>query len=217
MRLAAEDLYYNGVRLVVGNLAWGLGALLSVYAISRSWIGLLVLLVMIPLSIGLMGMASALVRERNVVMSDFARPIRGRFWRMVGLGLGELALIAIVAFDLVLAIGLGGVFGLMLGLVAFYSSLALFVLAFTVWPIVTDPARRDEPLRSGVRLAALLVLAHPLRLALMAAVLAVIGAISIILAAAILTVSAAYIALVAAHYVLPAADRLEGRATSLEE
>ncbi|MGQ0608773.1 MAG: hypothetical protein ACT4OQ_09980 [Chloroflexota bacterium] len=217
MRLAAEDLYYNGVRLVVGNVLWGIGALVSVYAISRSWIGLLTLLAMVPLSVGLMGMATAIVRERNVVMSDFARPIRGRFWRMVGLGLAELVLIGIAAFDLVLAIQLGGVLGLVLGLVAFYTSLALFVLAFTVWPIVTDPERRDESVRSGVRVAALLVLAHPLRLGLMAVVLAVIGVASIVVAAAIVTVSAAYIALVAAHYVLPAADRLEGRATLLQD
>lgn len=216
MRVAAEDLYYNGVRLVVANLAWGLGALLTAYAITRSWVGLLALVLMIPLSVGLMGMATALVRERHVVMSDFPRAIRGRFWRLLALGVAELTLIALAAFDLLLGVQLGGVLGFVLGLVAFYTMVALCVLALAVWPIVVDPERRDEPLLAAVRLGALLVLAHPIRMGLLAAVLALIGVASMILTAAIVTFAAAYIFLVAAHFVLPAADRLEGRATVLE-
>jgi hypothetical protein len=215
--VAAEDLYYHGVRLVVANLIWGIGALATAYLLTRTPLGALALVAMIPLSIGLMGMATALVRERSVVMSDFARAIGARFWRLLALGLAQLGLIVIAGFDLLLGLSLGGIVGLVLALVAFYSALAVGLLALTVWPIVTDPERRDEPVRAGVRLGALLVLAHPVRIGALAFLLAVLTLASTILAAAIITFAAAYIALVAAHFVLPAADRLEGRATLLED
>ncbi|MDQ3690840.1 MAG: hypothetical protein M3406_12575 [Chloroflexota bacterium] len=216
LRTAAEDLYYHGVRLVVANLIWGFGALVTAFALSRSLLGLLGLLAMVPLTIGLMGMATTLVRERTVVMTDFVRGVRGRFWKLLGLGLAEFGLIGVAGFDLFLGIRVGGIVGLVLGVVAFYSILALWVVALTVWPIVLDPERRSEPMLSAVRLGALLALAHPVRVGLMAAVAAIIALVSMILAAAIISFAAAYIALVVAHFVLPSADRLEGRPTRLE-
>ena len=217
LRTAAEDLYYHGVRLVVGNLVWGICAVLTAFAVTRSILGLIALAIMIPLTAGLMGMATAVVRERSVVMSDFARPLRRRSWRLLVLGAAQFGLSVVVAFDLFLGLQIGGAFGLVMAIVAFYSGLALWVLAWTIWPIVTDPGRLDEPVRSGVRLGALLVLAHPIRMGLMALVLAVITVASTILAAAIITFAAAYLALVAAHYVLPSADRIEGRETLIVE
>jgi uncharacterized membrane protein YesL len=216
LRVAAEDLYYNGVRLIVANVTWGIGALLTAYVLTRSLLGLLALVVMVPLTVGLMGMATALVRERNVVMSDFLRPIRARFWRLLALGLAQLAVVAIAAFDLVIGLQLGGLAGLVLTVVAFYTVLAIWLLALAVWPIVADPERREEPLRSDLRLGALLVLAHPIRMGLLAIVVGLLAIVSTIFAAAIITFAAVYLALVAAHFVLPAADRLEGRPTLLE-
>jgi hypothetical protein len=217
LRIAAEDLYYHGVRLVVANLVWGIGAVLSVFALTRSLpIGLLALVAMVPLTVGLMGMATAVVRERSVVMSDFPRALRGRAWRLLALGVAQIALVALAIFDLLLGLQLGGLFGLLLSIFAFYTFLAIWVLALVTWPIVADPERRDEPVRSGIRLGALLVLAHPVRMGALALVLGVLTLASTILVAAIITVSAAYAALAAAHYVLPSADRLEGRATLLE-
>lgn len=217
LRIAAEDLYYHGVRLVVANLVWGIGALVTAYAMTRSPIGILALAGMIPLTAGLMGMATTLVRERSIVMSDFVRAIRARFWRLFALGVAQLGIIGLVAFDLILGLQLGGIVGLVLAVVAFYSALAVWLLALTIWPIVSDPERHREPVRTGVRLGALLVLAHPIRIGLVAIVLAALTVISTILAAAIITFAASYIALVAAHFVLPAADRLEGRPTLLED
>ena len=217
LRTAAEDLYYHGIRLVVGNLVWGIFAILTAFVVTRSVLGLIAFVIMIPLSAGLMSMATAVVRERTVVMSDVARPLRRRFWRLLALGAAQLGLSIIVGFDLVLGLQIGGAFGLVMAVVAFYTGLALWVLAWTIWPIVTDPERLDEPVRSGVRLGALLVLAHPIRMGLMALVLAILTIASTILAAAIITFAAAYLALVAAHYVLPSADRLEGRETLIVE
>jgi hypothetical protein len=213
LRIAAEDLYYHGFRLIVANLLWGIGAVLTTYAMTRSLLGALALTIMVPLTAGLMGMATAVVRERSVVMSDFARPIRGRFWRLIALAAAQFALTVVAAFDLMLGMQIGGVVGVIMTVFAFYSLMTLWVLACTIWPIVTDPVRHSEPVRSGVRIGALLVLAHPIRIGLMAAVLGLITVASTILAAAIITFAAAYVALVAAHFVLPSADRLEGRET----
>ena len=215
LRTALEDLYYNGIRLVAANVVWGVGAVITAFALARSPFGLPALLLMVPVTAGLMGMATALVRERSIVMSDFVRPLRGRFWRVLALGAAQLVLTIIAGFDLVLGLQVGGLVGIAMAMVAFYTGVALWVLAWTIWPIVTDPERRDEPVRSCVRLGALLVLAHPIRLGLLAVVLAVISVASTILAAAIITFAAAYLALVAAHYVLPSADRLEGRQTMI--
>lgn len=212
-----EDLYYNGVRLVAANLVWGIGAVLTAFALARSPFGIVALLIMVPLTAGLMGMATALVRERSIVMSDFVRPLRARFWRILALGAAQLALTVVAAFDLVLGLQLGGVVGIAMAVTAFYTGLALWVLAWAIWPIVTDPERSAEPVRSGVRLGALLVLAHPIRMGLMAIVIAAVVLVSTILAAAIITFAAAYVSLVAAHFVLPSADRLEGRETMIVE
>ena len=217
MRTAAEDLYYHGVRLVVANIIWGIGALLTAFLLTRSVLGFVALAAMVPLTAGLMGMATALVRERTIVMTDFTRPLRTRFWAVLALGGMQLAMTALVVFDLLLGIQLGGILGFVLAMVAVYTGLAVWVLASAMWPIVTDPERRADSLRSGMRLGALLVLAHPVRMGLMAVVLAAITLVSAILAAAILTFAAVYVALVAAHFVLPSADRLEGRETMIVE
>lgn len=217
LRTAAEDLYYHGVRLIVANLVWGIGAVLTAYAVTRSLLGLLALAVMVPLTAGLMGMATALVRERTVVMGDFVRPIRGRLLRLLALAAAQFALTVVAAFDLVFGLQIGGVVGVVMAVVAFYTLIALWVLAWTIWPIVTDPERHSEPVRAAVRLGALLALAHPIRMGMMALVLAAIAIASTILVAAIITFAAAYMVLVAAHFVLPSADRLEGRETLLVE
>ena len=215
LRLAAEDLYYHGVRLVVANLIWGIGLLLTLFTLTRSALGVVPLIVMVPLTAGLVGMATAVVRERSVVMSDFTRALRGRLWRLLGLGLAQFGLIGLAVFDFFLGVQLGGVIGLVLALVAFYTVLGVWVLSVTVWPIVVDPERHAEPVRSSVRLGALLVLAHPLRIGLLVLVLTVVAVAATILVAAIVTFAAAYMVLVAAHFVLPSADRLEGRQTAV--
>jgi hypothetical protein len=69
----------------------------------------------------------------------------------------------------------------------------------------------NEPARERLRLAALLVLAHPVRVVGLGLVLAALIVISVVAVVALLTVSVAFAALVATRYVLPAADRLEAR------
>jgi len=82
-------------------------------------------------------------------------------------------------------------------------------VSIAFWPLLVDPARADRPLRERVQLAGLLVIAYPLRFAVLVGVLAVVGVASFVAFVALVTVSIAYSALVACRWVLPAADRLE--------
>ena len=82
-------------------------------------------------------------------------------------------------------------------------------------PIVLDPARRGDSLVSRLRLAAMLLIARPLRMAGLALLVGVFLVASTIAVAAIVTFALALASLVVARSVLPAADRLEGRAGTI--
>jgi uncharacterized membrane protein YesL len=211
LKVAGEDLYYHGVRLVPANVVWGVGLLITASLVVRTVLGLAFVIVMIPLTFALMGMAAILVRERSLVMGDFVRPIRTHFLQRFALGVAQVGLLVVAAGDLTIGLQLGGIFGAVLTMVALYTVIGVWIYAVVAWPLVMDPAREDESLRSRLRLALILALAHPVRIGALALVLAVLVSVATVLAAAIITFAAAYAALVAAHYVLPAADRLEGR------
>ena len=213
LRVAAEDLYYHGVRLVPANVVWGIGLLATASLLARSVLGLVLVIVMIPLTFGLMGMAAILVRERSLVMGDFVRPIRSHFLQRLALGIAQIGLLVVAAGDLLIGLQLGGLFGALLTVMAVYTAIGIWVYAVVAWPLVMDPIREDEPLRSRLRLALVLALARPFRIGALALILGVLLAAATVFAAAIITFAAVFAALIAAHYVLPAADRLEGRET----
>ena len=217
LRVAAEDLYYHGVRLVPANLLWGITLLVFVNLASGSVLGLVLLVVMVPLTTGLMGLATILVRDRSLAMGDLVRSIRSHFVQRFALGIAQVTVLVVAVVDLLIGLQLGGMLGVLLSAFAFYSLIGIWVVAVAAWPIVMDPVREDEPLRARLRLAIILVLAHPVRIGVLALVLAAILAVGTVFAAAIITFVAVYAALVAAHYVLPAADRLEGRQAKPED
>ena len=70
---------------------------------------------------------------------------------------------------------------------------------------------RDRPSGDRLRLAALLLLAHPVRIGALGVVLAIFLALSTVAIVALLTISVSFAALVASHFVLPAADRLDAQ------
>jgi uncharacterized membrane protein YesL len=217
LRLAAEDLYYHGVRLVPANLLWGIGLLTTALALTQSPLGFALVIGMAPLTFGLMGMATIVVRDRTLVMSDFTRSIRTEFRPRLALAVAQLLLVAVAVVDLSVGFQIAGMLGLALVVVALYTLLATWVVAVVAWPLVMDPRREDESMRSRLRLAVILVVARPMQMAGLALVLGVLLVVSAILAAAIITFAAAYAALVAAHFVLPAAGRLQDRRTVSED
>lgn len=210
---AASDLYYNSVRLVSANVLWGISLVLVAFVVSGSLVLAPLLILMVPITMGLMGMATTLVRRRRLFWSDSIDAMRPRFWRLLAIGVAQLLLTGVAAADVLIGLQLPGVLGPVVVVGGVYTLAAIWLLATTTWPLLLDPERARDTLRSGLRLGFLLALAHPLRMGGVAAFLALFLLASGILAAALVTVSGALAMLTAAHYVLPAADRLEGRAT----
>lgn len=213
IREAALDLYYHSVRLVPGNILWGASLLVILFVVSGNPILLPLLVLMVPLTMGLMGMATTLVRRRRLFWSDSMDAMRGRFWRLFGIGVAQLLLSAVAAADVLIGLQLTGFVGPVVVIGGFYTLAAIWLLAITTWPLLLDPVRAGDGIRPTLRLGFLLAVAHPVRLSVLAATLAVFLVLSTVLVAALVTVSGAVAMLIAAHYVLPAADRLEKRAT----
>jgi hypothetical protein len=213
IREAGLDLYYNSVRLVPANILWGASLLVILFVVSGNLILSPLLVLMVPLTIGLMGMATTLVRRRRLFWSDCIDAMRGRFWPLLGIGVAQLLLSAVAGADVLIGLQLTGFAGPVVVIGGLYTLAAIWLLAVTTWPLLLDPVRAPDGVRPTLRLGVLLTLAHPIRLGVLALLLAAFLVLSTVLAAALVTISGALTMLVAAHYVLPAADRLEGRAT----
>jgi hypothetical protein len=117
----------------------------------------------------------------------------------------------VFAVNVASGIVLGSLLGWAFATLAFWGLVATWLFGWTAWPVLTDPRRAAWPARSRVQLAALLLLAHPVRLAVLAAALAVFLVASVVAIVALMTVSVVVAALVATRLVLPAADRLDER------
>ena len=73
-RVAAVDFYYQSIRLVPANVAWGAG-LLGIFAVGM-WLSPTIGLVLAPLLalpfVGVVRLAAQIVRGGDVVLSDMA-------------------------------------------------------------------------------------------------------------------------------------------------
>jgi hypothetical protein len=210
-RNAAVDFYYQSIRLVPANIAWG-AALIVLIAVAIG-AGPVATLFVAPFLavpfIGVVRLAALVARGEDVVLAD----VWGAYRRFgpAALVLGFPAVIgtALLASNVVVGASAGGIGGWAFATLAGAGLVALWVVAFPVAVLLVDPARAQRPVRARFRLAILLVLAAPGRTGLLTLLLAVVLAISTVAFAALLTISVAYTSLVAARYLLPLADRLE--------
>ena len=204
------DLYYNSVRLVGLNLAWGLGIAMVYLASLATPLGALLLAVLLALpTVGLFRVAALIVRHEPAALSDGFGAWR-LFLRPALVGGAVLLLLAIVLLiDLSGGLDSGDMVGVAFATMACWGLVIVGTLACCWWPLLVDPAYPGRSGRASLRLAGYLLIAHPLRMASLALLVATILLISTVLLAAIVTVSLAFCALIACHYVLPAADRLE--------
>lgn len=211
LRAAGQDLFYNSWRVVPANVV--LGALLIAALVAWAVVGPLATLPLAVLAAaplaGLFRLGGQATRGRDVNLSDAADPVRESPVAVLGAGLAFTIGAAVLLGDILSAILAPSVVGWAIGTAAAWGLLALVAFGFAWWPLATDPARAGVPHRERARLAGLLVLAYPGRMALLALVLAAILAASTALTAALLTVAPGFVALVACRFVLPAADRLE--------
>jgi hypothetical protein len=212
-RLAVTDFYYQSLRLVPANVAFGAG-FLAVLAIAF-WLSPALALVVAPLLclplVGIARLAAQIVRGDDVVLSDVTTAIRSHGLSALAAGVAfELATL-VAATNVVAGIAGGGAIGWAFAMLAAWGLAALWVVGLAFWPLLVDPARDAMPVAARARLAGLVVLAHPARFASLGASVAVVTIVSMVAFAALLSVSVAFIALVASRVTLPSADQLEAR------
>jgi hypothetical protein len=209
VRGAAEDLYYNSFRFLGANLLLGL-VLIAVALVSLGTLaGLLGLVVAAPPAAGIMRMATTLQRDGHTGFGEFTDAVRRPWGRLVIAAIQLLALLVLVV-DALLGGAMGGLAGAFLTVSALYGVLIWWLFGLALWPLLEDP-RRDDPIRGRLRLAAMVLVAFPLRMLAVGLLLGALLAISAVAVAPLVTISVAFAWLVAARYVLPLADRLEGR------
>jgi uncharacterized membrane protein YesL len=216
IRAAAEDGYYHSWRLVPANVVW------SVVALSIAVLGLIAppAIILFPLlalpTAGIFRVTTRIVRGEAVSFWDAIDAWRTNALTTIGIGAGFVATTIVLGFNVVSGLASASPLGWGLATLAGWGLLAAWLLAWTAWPILVDPWRADRPIIARLRLAALLVLAHPIRIGLLGIVLGLFLAVSTLAVVALATVSVAFSALVASRFILPAADRLEARLASDE-
>ena len=211
VRSALTDFYFNSGRLVPANVVWGAGAIL-VLVVGLIWpLGALLLspLLAFPTA-GIFRVAARIVRDG----ADPARrdlPAASVAGARPTLLLGLASVAATIVLGSNLAIGLSGSepMGWMIGTFAAWGLIVLWCGSIVAWPLIVDPLRANRPVSERLRLAGLLMLAHPVRFGALGALVAVIAVVSAILTVALLTIGLAFIALVACRHVYPVADGLE--------
>jgi hypothetical protein len=213
LREAASDFYFNSWRLVPANLVWS--ALLIVVILGTTiWLPAVLLSALLALPVaGMHRMAALLHRGDPAGFGDFVNGMRKFFGPALLVGSLGVLLAVVFSANVYLGLEIGGVLGWSFSAFALYGDIGLAMFLVAAWPILVDPFREDLPVRSRLRLAALVILARPGRMFAVTLLIVALLLISTALFAALLTVSVAFVSLVATRYVLPAADRLEGRET----
>jgi hypothetical protein len=212
VRASAIDVFYNSWRLVPANIVWGVAfVVVALVFLSAPALGLLLVPLLAVPAVGVFRIAALIARGQAVSLADgFAA------WRRFGpaalaAGVAITLGIVVTTWDLVAGITSDSLIAWAIGTLAAWGLLLLVAGSVVLWPLLVDPAREDRPIRERLRLAALLVVAYPLRVAALVIVLLAILVASFVAFAALVTVSIAFVALVACRWVLPAADRLEWR------
>ena len=211
LRAALTDFYFHSWRLLPANVLWTAVLLILVgLAILLPPLLILLPLAALPLA-GIFRIATRIVRGRSVSFWDGMSAWRGEIRPALLLGAGVLVATTVLGFNLVTGILSDTLPGWAFATLAFWGLVGTWLFAWVAWPILLDPERATQTVRERLRLAALLVLAHPVRVGGLGVVLAVLLVVSTIAVVALVTVSVGFSALVASRYVLPAADRLEAR------
>jgi len=211
LRAGAIDLYYHAIRVVPVNVAFGLGLLSAVWAwavagpLAAAPFGVTLAA---PIA-GLARLGAGVTRGVDVNLSDALEPLRERPVAVIGAGASFLVATLVLVVNVATGLQSASAIGFGLATLAIWGLVALFAIGFAFWPLLVDPWRAERSASEALRLAAYLVLAHPVRIGGLTLLLVMTLLASTIAFAAVVTVSVGFVMLVAARYVLPAADRLE--------
>lgn len=215
-REALRGFYFNSWRFVAANLVWGIG-LVALYLVSLGWplLGLILAPLLALPTVGLFRLAALVARGEPASFWDAWAAWRAFLRPTLLVGIGATVAGAVLLVNVGGGLLTGTALGWALATFAAWGLVLLWLVTLGLWPVLTDPHRASDGapagLRSSLRLAALLVLAHPARMAALGFVCALLLALSTVAFAALLTVSVGFVALLCCHSVLPAADRLEAR------
>ncbi len=211
IRAALSDGYYHSWRLVPANLLWAVVAMTVAVTVALFPPAIVVAPVLAVPTAGIFRIATRIVRGEAVSFWDAVDAWRTNVLATLGLGAAAVLVGVVLSANTVIGLGADSPLGWAMATLAAWGLVALWLLAWTAGPVLADPARAGQPIGGRLRLAALLVLAHPVRIGALGLVLAIFLVLSTIAIAALVTVSVSFAALVASQYVLPAADRLEER------
>lgn len=210
-RASAVDFYFHSVRLVGANLAWGV-LLLALLAAASFWHPMVALVLTPVLAVpaaGIFRLGALLARGEHPDFSDATDAWREHWRRSLAVGAAISAAVVVLAVDLVAALGAGGPSGWAMATLAAWGLVGVGAFGLMAFAVLADPWRDGEGVAARLRLAALVLLAAPGRMAALLIFTTGILVISTLAFAALLSVSVAYLALVAGRAILPIADRLD--------
>jgi len=210
VRLALQDAYYHSWRLVPANVVWTVVAIAVLGAAAITPLALVLVPLLALPTAGIFRVTTRIVRGEAVSFWDAIDAWRIGVPTTVVAGVAIAAGATILLTNVVTGLASDGPLGWGLATLGIWGLVALWLFAWTFWPILLDPQRAERPAVERARLAALLVLAHPVRTGVLAAFLAGFLAVSTVAIVALATISVSFGALIASRFVLPAADRLEG-------
>jgi hypothetical protein len=211
-RAAALDFYFNSWRLVPANLLWGVG-LGALYVLALIyWPAVLLFSALLALPVaGIFRMTGLIVRGESVSFWDGIREWRRRFVPALVTGFGTVVVTVVLLVNLLGGLQSADLLGWAFATMSAWGLIVGWLWVLCFWPLLGDPAREQWGFRNAARMAAYLVVAYPVRIGVLALLLAVLLMVSTVAFAALVAMSLAYAALVACRYVLPAADRLQAR------
>jgi uncharacterized membrane protein YesL len=210
-RAAARNPDIHTWRLLPANVVWAamaIGLAIGVLVVPAA---ILLLPVLALPTAGIFRVTTRIARGQSVSFWDSVDAWRTDVGRTIVFGGGLVAATAVLGVNVVSGLESASAIGWALATLAAWGLVATWLMAWVGWPLIVDPERIDQSFADRLRLAALLILAHPLRIGALGVVLAVFLALSTIAIVALVTISVAFAALVASQFVLPAADRLEAR------
>lgn len=211
IRAAARNAYYHSWRLLPANVVWAVTAIALATAILVAPPAIVLLPLLALPTAGIFRVTTRIARGESVSFWDAVDAWRTDVVRTLALGAGLVAATIVLGVNLVTGLASATAVGWGLATLAAWGLVATWLFAWTAWPVVVDPARVERSFTDKLRLAGLLVLAHPVRIGALGLALAALLAVSAAAIVALVTISVSFAALVASQFTLPAADRLDAR------
>jgi uncharacterized membrane protein YesL len=209
IRAAAQNAYFHSWRLLPANVVWAVVAIGLATAVLITPAAILLLPLLALPTAGIFRVTTRIARGQAVSFWDAVDAWRTDVGRTLVFGSALALMTGVLGFNVLTGLASASALGWAMATLAAWGLVAAWLVAWIGWPLLVDPERADLPFSDRIRLAGLLVLAHPLRIGALGAVLAIFLVLSAIAIVALVTISVAFAALVASQYALPAADRFE--------